>query len=252
MTGRPLLLAVSLVSVNAALLASASAATCVTDVTATTGNVVNSVTGQTGAAVTGVTPTMAAALTNVTPNTGRFLTSATTFTTANAQAVTSVNPTFGTVTGITPTPGLPTNLMVPAFNPASNPPGTLFTFPDGGNTATNQGTVNLTDTSAPPPGTVTLLNVPVVSGTPTSQQVVTNVSGPTASFLTSATFTPQTASAVTSLTPTSAQFVNGLNVSAAPVLTAATVTTTPVVNSVTGSNSGASASASSLGCGLNA
>jgi hypothetical protein len=51
MTRRSFFVAVSIASLNAALLSSASAATCVTDVTANFGNVVNSVTGQTGAAV---------------------------------------------------------------------------------------------------------------------------------------------------------------------------------------------------------
>ena len=80
MTGRPLLLAVSLVSLNAALLASASAETCVTGVNPTFVNVVNGVSGQSGTTVvTAVTPTMATALTNVTATSGAvpFLTSAT-------------------------------------------------------------------------------------------------------------------------------------------------------------------------------
>ena len=93
MTGR-FPLAVSVVSLNAALLSSASAATCVTDVTATTGNVVNSVTGQTGAAVTAVNPTFGNALTGVqtTATQGSFLTGATLATTSG-NAVTNVSAT---------------------------------------------------------------------------------------------------------------------------------------------------------------
>jgi len=49
MTGRPLLLAASVASLNAALLASASAETCVTGVNPTFANAVNEVSGQPGA-----------------------------------------------------------------------------------------------------------------------------------------------------------------------------------------------------------
>ena len=65
MTKRLLLLSVSVVGFNAALLSSSWAATCVTDVTATPTSVITSVTGQTGAAVTAVTPTFGNALTGV-------------------------------------------------------------------------------------------------------------------------------------------------------------------------------------------
>src|SRR5262245_42950380 len=105
MTGRPLLFAASVASLNAALLASASAETCVTGVNQTSTNVISGVSGQPGAkVVTGVTQTMAPALTNVTANPGAvpFLTNGTTVTTANAPAVTSVNRTTGTaVTSVT-------------------------------------------------------------------------------------------------------------------------------------------------------
>ena len=76
MTCRSLLLAVSVASLNAALLSSGWAATCVTDVTATTTNVINNVTGQTGAAVTAVNSTFSNALTAVqtTATQGSFLT----------------------------------------------------------------------------------------------------------------------------------------------------------------------------------
>jgi len=57
---RLLLLTVSVVSLNAALLASASAETCVTGVNSTSTNAVSGITGQPGTTVvTGVTPTMA-------------------------------------------------------------------------------------------------------------------------------------------------------------------------------------------------
>ena len=83
MTGRPLLvLAASVASLNAALLASASAETCVTGVNPTFTNAVSGITGNPGTTVvTGATPTTASALTNVTANPGAvpFLTSATTF-----------------------------------------------------------------------------------------------------------------------------------------------------------------------------
>ena len=94
MTGR-FPLAVGVVSLNAALLSSASAATCVTDVTATTGNAISSITGQTGAAVTAVNPTFGNALTSVqtTATQGSFLTGATLATTSG-NAVTNVSATI--------------------------------------------------------------------------------------------------------------------------------------------------------------
>jgi cytochrome bd-type quinol oxidase subunit 1 len=75
-----LLAALTIGGLNAALLSSASAATCVTGMTATFANVINTIIGEPGAdVVTAVTPTMAAALTNVTATPGPvpFLTSAT-------------------------------------------------------------------------------------------------------------------------------------------------------------------------------
>src|SRR5215472_14023106 len=129
-----LLAALTVGSLNTALVSSASAATCVTGVTSTFANAVNDVIGQPGATVvTGITPTFSNAVTGVTapPQTvvtnvgvgppGTFLTSGTSLTTPSTNAITSVTPntgtavtnvgaSTGTVTGITPTPGAPTNL----------------------------------------------------------------------------------------------------------------------------------------------
>jgi hypothetical protein len=54
------------------------------------------------------------------------------------------------------------------------------------------------------------------------------------------------------VTAPTGSFVNNVNVTTAPILTDLTPTFVPVVNNVTASNSGASADASSLGCGVNA
>ena len=116
-SNQTLLAALTVGSLNTALVSSASAATCVTSVSPTFANVVGDVTGGAGqTVVTAVTPTMSPALTNVTANPGAvpFLTSAT-LNQATGTAVTSVTPTTGsaiasgslttgTVTGITPTP----------------------------------------------------------------------------------------------------------------------------------------------------
>jgi hypothetical protein len=148
MTGRTLLLAVSIVSLNAALLSSASAATCVTDVTASFGNVINSATGQTGAAVTAVTPTFGNALTSVQTTTtqGSFLTGATLATTSG-NAVTNVSATTTPV-------GVINNATT--VNVVATNPGGTFVQSGGSDVvmATN------------PPG---IQNVPVVSGTVTTQ-----------------------------------------------------------------------------------
>jgi hypothetical protein len=137
MTGRRLLLlTVSVLSLNAALLSTASAETCVTGVNSTSTNAVSGITGQPGTTVvTGVTPTTASALTNVTANqgpapfltsaalspvTGNALTNATLSpVTGNALTNVTLSPvtgtvvtaaTTGTVTGITPPPaGRPTS-----------------------------------------------------------------------------------------------------------------------------------------------
>src|SRR5215831_7555556 len=101
-SNQTLLAALTVGSLNTALLSSASAATCVTGVTSTFANVINDVSGQPGATVvTAVTPTMATALTNVTANQGTLLTSAA-LAPVTGTAVTGVTTTTGTVTGITP------------------------------------------------------------------------------------------------------------------------------------------------------
>src|SRR5215831_2352705 len=247
MTGRPLLFAVSLVSLSSALLASASAETCVTGVSSAFANVLNGVSGQPGATVvTAVTPTMSSALTNVTANPGAvpFLTGATLNQTTGPAVTTVMAPTTS-ITGLQP--GATNNLIVPAFDPNANPSNTFFAFANGSNTTKGSGGVELVNTNTPTP-TITLTNTTVVSGTVAPPQtVVMNVSAPQSQFLTSASLTTSTSptNAITSVTPTSAQFVSGLNVSTANVLTNATTTTTPVVNSVAVSNSGASAPASS-------
>lgn len=62
-SNQTLLAALTVGSLNTALLSSASAATCVTGVTSTFENVINDVSGQPGATVvTAVTPTMATAI----------------------------------------------------------------------------------------------------------------------------------------------------------------------------------------------
>src|SRR5215472_12350433 len=100
MTGRFLLLTVSVASLNAALLASASAETCVTGVNSTSANVVSGVSGQPGVGVvTSVTPTFANAVTGVQTTQTPVLTSAT-LNQFTGTAITSL--TSGTVTGITP------------------------------------------------------------------------------------------------------------------------------------------------------
>src|SRR5262245_25710080 len=116
MTYRFLLLTVSVASLNAALLASASAETCVTGVNSTSANAVNDVSGQPGGTVvTGVAPTMAPAVNGVTTSAVPFLTSAALSPNTTGTAITGVN--SGSVTGITPTPGAPANLFAPAFAP---------------------------------------------------------------------------------------------------------------------------------------
>src|SRR5437764_3455329 len=82
-SNQTLLSALTVGSLNAGLLSSASAETCVTGVTSTFANVVSGVNGTPSTTVvTSVTPTTAAALTGVTANPGPapFLTNGTTFT----------------------------------------------------------------------------------------------------------------------------------------------------------------------------
>src|SRR5262249_45497852 len=148
-------------------------------------------------------------------------------------------------------PGVtPSTLTVPAFNPAANPSGTLFTFPNGTTTINNSGAIQL-NAPNPPGGTITMTNASVLTGT-TAGQVVTSVTstptqvvgnvtstptqvvgnvtstptqvvgnvavGPTNTVLTSATTINTTSNnALTSVT--SAPFVNGLTFTTAPILT---------------------------------
>ena len=115
----------------------------------TSTNVVGGVRGQTGTAVTAVAPTFGTALTsvNTTTTSGSFLTGAT-LNQATGTAVTSVTAQTTSVTGLNP--GATSNLLVPAFDPASNPPGTKFAFTSGGGTTTNgSGTVELVNPNPP-------------------------------------------------------------------------------------------------------
>jgi autotransporter adhesin len=123
---------------------------------------------------------------------------------------------------------------------ATNPGGTFVQ--DGGSDvvmATN------------PPG---IQNVPVVSGTVATQNVVTAINQTTAPFLTGANLNTTAGNAITGVTTTStnAPFVNAVPVQTGNFLMSVATATTPVVNAVAAANSGASASASSLGCGVNA
>jgi hypothetical protein len=163
MTRRTLLLAASVVSLNAALLSSASAATCVTSVATGFTNVVNSVSAETGSAVTGVTPAFGNALTTVqtaeTP--GSFLTGSTLATTS-ALAVNDVSVTFRNIGSIN-NPGSVNAL-------ATNPGGTFFQV--------GQSNVVFADN---PPG---IQNVPVITGTPVQSTIVGDVSPFRSLFLT--------------------------------------------------------------------
>ena len=124
MTGRPLLFAVSLVSLNAALLASASAETCVTGVNPTFVNAVSGVSGQPGATVvTSVNPTFANAVAGVQTTQRPFLTGASLTTTAG-NAVTNVSATTTPITAFT-NPN-PTTVIVPALTSPASPTNTFF------------------------------------------------------------------------------------------------------------------------------
>src|SRR5262249_52689628 len=154
-------------------------------------DVVNSVSTQTGAAVTAVTPTFGNALTNVqiATTSGSFLTGAT-LTTASGNAVTNVS--ASTIQGAVITN--PTTVNVPALTPP------LMFSQNGGSDVVD----------APnPPGIQT---VPVVTGTVTTQNIVTAVNQTTAPFLTGATLNTTPGSAITSVTATSnaAPFVNAV------------------------------------------
>jgi len=169
-------LAASVASLNAALLASASAETCVTGVNQTFANVVGGISGgSVQPVVTGVMPTFTSAVTGAT--TQSFLTSAG-VAPVTGTAVTGVTAPTTSVTGLNP--GATSNLMVPAFDPNANPSNTRFAFANNSLTTTGSGAVNLVNTNTPTP-TITLTNAQVVSGTVAPPQtVVTGVTAPTA------------------------------------------------------------------------
>lgn len=103
---RLLLLGVSVASLNAALLSSASAATCVTDVNTGFTNVVSGVAGAPGiTVVSAVTPTFSNAVTGVQTTPGSFLTGAS-LSTTSTNVVNGVSGQTGTaLTGLVPTFG---------------------------------------------------------------------------------------------------------------------------------------------------
>jgi len=157
MTGRRfLLLTVSVVSLDAALLSTASAETCVTGVNPTFANAVSGITGgQPGTTVvTGVTPTFASAVTGVQTTQTSFLTSAG-VAPLTGTAVTGVTAPTSSVTGLQP--GATSNLVVPAFDPNANPSNTFFAFANGSNTTHGSGGVELVNTNTPTPN-ITLTN----------------------------------------------------------------------------------------------
>src|SRR5262245_50684679 len=210
---RLLLLGVSVAGLNAGLLSSASAATCVTDVNTGFTNVVSGVAGAPGiSVVTAVTPTTAAAVTGVQTTPGSFLTGASLNTTSTnvvngvsgqtGTAVTAVTPTVGNaLTSVNTTTTSGSFLTGAALTTASGnavtnvsatttPVGvvnnativnTVATNPGG--TFSQNGGSDVVDATNPPG----IRNVQVVSGTPTTQNVVTAVNQTTAPFLTGAT-----------------------------------------------------------------
>src|SRR5215472_6909378 len=140
MTSRFLLLTVSVASLNAALLASASAATCVTSESPTFAPVINEIGGGTTGArvVTGITPTFG----SVTTTPGSFLSSTgisqtpgtavtgVSVTAPPGNGVASVTAPTTNITGITPGSNNP-NLATVAVNqsiPNNAPPAARFAF----------------------------------------------------------------------------------------------------------------------------
>src|SRR5262249_20730871 len=105
-SNQTLLAALSVGSLNTALLSSASAETCVTGVSSTFANVVSGVTGAPGITVaTAVTPTFSNAVTGVQTTPGSFLTGAS-LSTTSTNVVNGVSGQTGTaVTGLVPTFG---------------------------------------------------------------------------------------------------------------------------------------------------
>ena len=114
-SNQTLLAALTVGSLNTAMVSSASAATCVTSVSPTFANVVSGVSGAPGiTVVSAVTPTFSNAVTGVQTTPGSFLTGASLNTTSTnvvngvsgqtGTAVTAVAPTFGTaLTGVNTT-----------------------------------------------------------------------------------------------------------------------------------------------------
>ena len=231
-SNQTLLAALTVGSLNTAMVSSASAATCVTSVSPTFANVVSGVSGAPGiTVVSAVTPTFSNAVTGVTaptqtvvtgvtaPTEPNFLTSGTTVTTTAAPALTSVTTTpgnaiafgslpTGTVTGLTPGSSDP-NLRTIAFNITSPGAANAFYGANNSNVANNPpSNLQMLGNNANLPiltvpflnGTTT--NTNVVTGQGTSLGVVTNVTGNSGGpFLTTAALAPVTGTAVTSVTP---------------------------------------------------
>ena len=134
-SNQTLLAALTVGSLNAGLLSSASAATCVTGVTATFANVVSGVSGLPGeTVVTAVTPAFANAVTGVQTTQTPFLTGAT-LNPVTGTAVTSVTAPTTPITAIdassTATTPFNPNLRVPAVDasvPNNSPPAARFAF----------------------------------------------------------------------------------------------------------------------------
>src|SRR3954469_25541790 len=194
-----LLATVSVASLNAAL-SPAFAATCVTGVTVGSTTVVSGVATQTGTAVTGVTSTLGTALTGVqtTGTQGAFLTGATLGTTSTGvvngltgqtgTAVTAVTPTFGDALTSVQTASTPGSFLTSATLATSS--GNAVTDVTATTTPVTgiAGATTVNTVAAIPPGFFYqqggsdpvfatnppgIQNVQVVSGTPTTQNVVT-------------------------------------------------------------------------------
>jgi len=190
-SNQTLLAALTVGSLNAGLLASASAETCVTGVNTTFANAINDVSGQPGGTVvTGVTPTTAPAVNGVATGAVPFLTSATLHQ-ATGTAVASVTAPTTPITAIdassTATTPFNPNLRTIAVDAsiANNaPPAAKFAFNSSGATTTNNsGSIVFTNTSNP--GLVgPLLTVPFLNGSTVTTPVVTSVTSTPGTFLT--------------------------------------------------------------------
>src|SRR6516164_7632663 len=181
-SNQTLLAALTVGSLNAGLLSSASAATCVTGVTATFANVVSGASGLPGeTVVTAVTPAFANAVTGVQTTQTPFLTGAT-LNPVTGTAVTSVTAPTTPITAIdassTATTPFNPNLRVPAVDASvsnNSPPAARFAFQANGSTTTNNnGSIVFTNTSNP--GLIgPLLTVPFLNGSTVTTPVVTGV-----------------------------------------------------------------------------